>query len=148
MRTLLFIACLTLSSISFSQVGLGETQEIASKDSVDVTQEAYLVKCEASEVVDKKTCTEESLLDYMMSDLSFPEGALADDVHQFQLTVEFIIDTAGMVSEIKILDDNPKYGTDEVKKWLRSCPKWVPAHNNDKPIKTKYTIPVYFNDQW
>lgn len=148
MQILLAIGCVLFSLNAMTQVGLGETQDIESNDSLVVSEEAYLAKCETNEIVDRKTCTEESLLDYMMSELSFPNEATADGVHQFQLTAEFIIDTSGLVSEIKVLDENPKYGVKEVKTWLRSCPRWMPARNNGTAIKTKYTIPVYFNDQW
>lgn len=148
MKILLAIGCVLISLNAITQVGLGETKDIESNDSLVVSEEAYLAKCETNEIVDRKTCTEESLLDYMMSELSFPDEATADGVHQFQLTAEFIIDTSGLVSEIKVLDENPQYGVKEVKTWLRSGPKWIPARNNGKAIKTKYTIPVYFNDQW
>ena len=148
MKILLAIGCVLISLNAITQVGLGETKDIESNDSLVVSEEAYLAKCETNEIVDRKTCTEESLLDYMMSELSFPDEATADGVHQFQLTAEFIIDTSGLVSEIKVLDENPQYGVKEVKTWLRSGPKWIPARNNGKANKTKYTIPVYFNDQW
>lgn len=45
------------------------------------------------------------------------------------VTVSFLIDTTGEVTEVTILND-PGYGTaEDVKRAFKNCPDWIPGHH-------------------
>jgi hypothetical protein len=58
------------------------------------------------------------------------------------LKVSFVVEVNGVLGEIKILQD-PGYGTaDEIKRVLRTSPKWLPGENGGKPVRVVYTLPI------
>jgi len=65
----------------------------------------------------------------------------------YTVVVSFLIDTAGKLSEVTILND-PGYGTaNDVLKALKHSPDWLPATINGKPViyrqKQNITYQVY-----
>ena len=53
----------------------------------------------------------------------------------YVVTVSYVIDTTGEVTELKILND-PGYGTaGDVKRAFKNVPKWIPATMNGKKVQ-------------
>ena len=53
----------------------------------------------------------------------------------YVVTISFLVDTAGKVSDVKVLQD-PGYGTaEDVIKAFKYCPNWQPATIDGKPVK-------------
>lgn len=59
-----------------------------------------------------------------------------------KVMVEFIVETDGSLSEIKVLKDIG-YGTgDEAIRVLKSSPKWNPGEQDGKPVRVLYSLPI------
>lgn len=50
----------------------------------------------------------------------------------------FIIEIDGSISNIKIIQDVGYGSGDEVIKVLSKCPKWIPAKNNNVPVRSSF----------
>ncbi len=52
----------------------------------------------------------------------------------YVVTVSFLIDTTGKVSDVQVLND-PGYGTaEDVLKAFKHCPDWIPANIDGKKV--------------
>jgi len=58
------------------------------------------------------------------------------------LKVTFVIETNGIISGVKIINDLGFGTADEIKRVLSSCPKWTPGDQAGKPVRVVYTLPV------
>ena len=58
----------------------------------------------------------------------------------------FIIEKDGSLSDIKVLRDIG-YGTgDEAIRVLKISPKWIPGKQNNKEVRTLYSLPIPVNN--
>lgn len=75
-------------------------------------------------------------------DLPAKEGA---PVGRYQVSVSFLIDTVGRVSDI-VLEKDPGYGAGkEVKRIIRlSDKKWIPAYDKGKTVLYRHTQSITF----
>ena len=54
----------------------------------------------------------------------------------------FIIEIDGSISNIKIIQDVGYGSGGEVIKVLSKCPKWIPAKNNNVPVRSSFQLPI------
>lgn len=57
----------------------------------------------------------------------------------------FVIEKDGSVTDIKILRDCGFGTAEETKRVLALSPKWIPAIQNNKPVRCQYSIPIVLN---
>lgn len=58
--------------------------------------------------------------------------------------VSFVIEKDGTLSDIKVLRD-PGFGVGkEIIRIIKTSPKWMPAVNNGKVVRSQYTFPISF----
>lgn len=63
---------------------------------------------------------------------------------RYIVTVSFLVDTTGKVSDVQILND-PGYGTAaDVLKAFKHCPDWIPATINGKPVLYRQKQNIYY----
>lgn len=75
------------------------------------------------------------------SDLPTENGA---PTGVYTVTVSFVVDTEGKVSDVKAEND-PGYGTkDEAIRVIRKGPKWVPANQNGRPVVYRHKQMITF----
>ena len=59
-----------------------------------------------------------------------------------KVSVSFVIDVDGSVTEIKVNKDIG-YGTgDEAIRVLQNCQKWSPAYLEGKPVRVQFAVPI------
>ena len=58
------------------------------------------------------------------------------------LKVSFIIETSGLIEEVKIINDLGHGTADEIKRVLAKCPKWTPGDQGGKPVRVLYSLPI------
>jgi len=59
-----------------------------------------------------------------------------------EVLVTFIVDVDGSLKDIKVIKDLG-YGTgEEAIRVLKKCPKWIPASQNNIPVKCQYSLPI------
>lgn len=80
---------------------------------------------------------------YIKKNVIYPSTLLKSKLIE-TVYVKFIIEINGDVSNIKILSDNKKEFIDEAKSVIQCMPKWIPAMQNGKKVRTYFTIPVKF----
>ncbi|MFT3795185.1 energy transducer TonB [Flavobacterium sp.] len=59
-----------------------------------------------------------------------------------KLLVDFVIDTTGAVSDVRILRDIGFGAADEAKRILPLSEKWIPGKQNMKKVKVRYAFPL------
>ncbi len=75
------------------------------------------------------------------SDLPTENGA---PTGVYTVTVSFVVDTEGRVSDVKAEND-PGYGTrDEAIRVIKKGPKWVPANQNGRPVVYRHKQMITF----
>jgi len=76
--------------------------------------------------------------------LKYPQDAQRKKL-QGQVTVQFIINTDGSVTDPKIIKSLSPSCDREVLRVVRMMPKWKPGTDHGKPVRTKFVIPVVFS---
>lgn len=83
---------------------------------------------------------------WVLARLTYPELARDNNI-QGTVTVSFVVEKTGAVSNIQILASPDKTLSDEATKVISKSPKWEPARQRDVPVRLRYTMPVLFKLQ-
>lgn len=86
------------------------------------------------------------LMNYISSNVHYPADALAAGI-EGRVTTMFIIERDGTLSNVQILRGIDPSLNAEALRVIRSMPTWKPGYQNDKPVRTRYTVPVNFRIQ-
>lgn len=78
--------------------------------------------------------------------ISYPELARENNI-QGTVTVSFVIEKDGSLTNIQVLKSPDKTLSDEAVKILAKSPKWEPARQRNMPVRFRYTLPVVFKLQ-
>jgi TonB family protein len=81
---------------------------------------------------------------FIATTLKYPKQAIIDGI-EGQVSVSFLIDTAGIVSDPKIEKGVRKDLDNEAMRIVRLMPRWRPAEKNFKPVAVRYTMNIAFN---
>ncbi|UYW00630.1 energy transducer TonB [Flavobacterium agricola] len=70
-----------------------------------------------------------------------------EGVRQIRVMLQFVVEKDGSFTDIKVLRD-PGYGAGrEAMRVLRSMPKWTPAEQNGRKVRSQFTLPITINVQ-
>jgi protein TonB len=78
---------------------------------------------------------------YLNSNLKWPD-ATADA--QGIVLISFFVEKSGYLSGFKIEKSLGKEFDAEALRVLMKSPRWIPAMKNERPIKSKYSVPIKF----
>ena len=94
---------------------------------------------------------EQALFDGKPADKAFPDYVYKNliwtelmDGMSGRVIVEFVIETDGLVSNVKIIRGVDPVLDAEALRVIRASPKWTPAKIRDNPVRVKYVFPVIF----
>jgi bla regulator protein blaR1 len=132
-------------------------QKKVDPDYTDLEKQNILVRAEemprfpgCEEIADLKernTCSEQKLLQYIYSNLKYPEEARLADIAG-QCVAKFIVNTEGKIQDIRILRDAGGGCGESVKQVILSMntmPQlWIPGKQSGKAVNVVYTLPVKF----
>ena len=80
---------------------------------------------------------------YVASNLVYPEAAKAAGV-EGKVYLQFVVDQQGVISQVTTLK-GLGFGCDqEAIRVMESSPKWIPAKQQGRPVKSKVTLPLVF----
>jgi TonB family protein len=80
---------------------------------------------------------------YLVQNMHYPQQAIDNKV-EGRVTVQFAVETNGMIDEFKVLK-TPGYGCDEeVLRLIKEGPPWYPTTRNNVPIKGKVKVRLKF----
>ena len=87
---------------------------------------------------------EEALFDWIENNISYP---LMADVNSIEgrVVVSFDINEDGTVGNIRQEEAADPILADEVINRLQLMPQWIPAIQNGRNVKVRYTLPIYFH---
>lgn len=83
------------------------------------------------------------LNNWLASNLKYPEEAKKMAV-EGRVFVEFIVNTDGSVSDIKVLKSVGSGCDEEAIRLMQSCPKWAPGEQDGRVVRVRITWPVTF----
>lgn len=102
--------------------------------------------CEDQPDDQKMECSNKNLLNYVYSEVKYPEKAKEDNVEGMVVTT-FTVGRNGQVSDITIKQDPGAGMGDEVLRVLNKMASekiWVPGIHNGKQVNVAFTLPVKF----
>ena len=84
---------------------------------------------------------------YVNEHLIYPESAKAAGI-QGRVTLQFVVDTDGSMSDVKVLRGVHPDLDAEALRVFRDCKeKWTPGMQNGVPVRVTYTFPIIFKIQ-
>ncbi len=86
---------------------------------------------------------ETALLKYLQENIKYPPKAIKDSI-QGRVVVQFLIDPAGCVGEVKVLRSVREDLDAEAVRVVKTLPKFVPGRMYGKAISAWYTLPVTY----
>lgn len=86
---------------------------------------------------------EDAMYAFLRQKLKYPKSALDMGI-EAKLYVQFIVNTDGSISEVKVLKSQG-YGFDqEAARVINQMPKWKPGSQGGKKVRVIYVIPIIF----
>ena len=97
---------------------------------------------------EKITCSNNKMLEYVFTELKYPEEARKKNT-KGKVIAKFVITKTGEVSSIQVLRDIGDGCGEEVVRVLESMnnmpAKWTPGTQRGQNVNVEYTLPVVFN---
>lgn len=86
-----------------------------------------------------------ALTDFMKKNFHYPLEAI-DNGLEGKCYVRFLVSSSGEISEVSILKGVPDCGIcdDEVIRFIKSMPNWIPGKIGGQPVNSYFTMPVLF----
>jgi protein TonB len=81
--------------------------------------------------------------EYVINNLRYPDSSVSNKLNGYVM-VEFIVDTAGQVTNINVVKGLREDYDKEVVKVISSSPRWTPGKENGKPVNVKFSYPIKF----
>ena len=75
--------------------------------------------------------------------LKYPDIPLSQGVSG-TVTVEFIVEKDGSVTNVRAVRGNDQYLEDEAVRVISASPKWKPGVLGGEKVRVKYSVPVEF----
>ncbi|MDR0835847.1 MAG: energy transducer TonB, partial [Tannerella sp.] len=74
------------------------------------------------------------------------ENSLKEKMRELKkrIFVKFVVKKDGSISDVKIIKGLGVSIDEEAIRVVMNMPKWQPAKNNDKPVNSYFTLPIYF----
>lgn len=90
---------------------------------------------------------QEALMAFLKDNLKFPQAA-RDRYIEGRCYLKFVVNADGTISDIKILRGvtDCRECDNEAVRAVKMMPKWKPARNNGKNVKSYFTLPVKFTN--
>ena len=80
---------------------------------------------------------------WLDNNIQYPKQARESGI-QGRVTVEFIVEVDGSISNVKIGRSVDKDLDNEALRVVKSMPKWNPGKHNGTEVRVKYTVPITF----
>ena len=84
-----------------------------------------------------------ALMQYLSTHVKYPAVAEENGI-QGRVTVGFVINTDGSISDAKIMKSVDPSLDKEAVRVVTTMPRWIPGKQNGEPVRVKYFIPVVF----
>ena len=85
-----------------------------------------------------------ALLDWLSKNIHYTSGCASI---QGRVVVSFFVEPDGSLSDIELVRKVAPELDEEVLRVVKAMPKWIPASQNNKPIRAKFTMPITFRSE-
>lgn len=99
------------------------------------------------DVVDENPCFpggNGAMLDWLSKNIHYTSGCASI---QGRVVVSFFVEPDGSLSDIELVRKVAPELDEEVLRVVKAMPKWIPASQNNKPIRAKFTMPITFRSE-
>lgn len=86
---------------------------------------------------------EEAMMTFIQRNIKYPEMS----VHmgdQGRVYVQFVVETDGAITQVKTVRGVTPELDKEAERVVKSMPKWTPGKQRGRPVRVRYTVPIYF----
>ena len=80
---------------------------------------------------------------WLAQNIRYPAEAKANNI-QGRVTVQFVVELNGSISNVVVVRSVDPRLDKEAVRVVKSMPKWTPGMQNDRPVRSKFTLPVNF----
>ncbi|MFT6921391.1 MAG: TonB family protein [Crocinitomicaceae bacterium] len=80
---------------------------------------------------------------WLIDNMVYPEIAIALE-DEGRVYLSFVIETSGLISNIKVEKGISKEIDREAKRLIRSMPKWIPGMHEENLVRTRVLLPIVF----
>ena len=85
-----------------------------------------------------------ALLKWLSENIRYPSGCACV---QGRVVISFYVEPDGSLSDIEVVRKVDPELDEEALRVVKAMPKWIPAKQNNKPIRAKMTMPIEFRLQ-
>ena len=87
---------------------------------------------------------ERAWMQYLNHNLHYPDDAISNEI-KGKVIVQFVVDTNGVVSDIKAISGPTRGGLrEEAVRVIKASGNWIPATQNDVKVRSYKKIPIEF----
>ncbi len=86
---------------------------------------------------------EEALMNWIEDNITYPTMASSNST-EGKVVVTFDVNEDGTIGNVKVKESADPVLDSEVVKKVETMPNWIPARQNGRNVKVKYTLPVSF----
>lgn len=83
------------------------------------------------------------LMEFLRKELVYPQIAIDNNV-QGRVFVQFVVNKDGSIQDVKVTRGVDPILDEEAIRVVKKMPKWVPAEQRGKTVRSRFTLPVMF----
>ena len=129
------------TEIDFAEFDVNQAIEVAPVQTEEVFEEEIFI------VVEEKASfmggDEGTFRNWVQQRVKYPAIAQENGI-QGKVTISFVVNTDGSVSNIEVLRTPDRTLSDEAVRIIKSSPKWTAAKQRNKSVRQKFVIPIDF----
>jgi protein TonB len=89
---------------------------------------------------------DKACLDYIKKNMCYPEEAKKKGI-EGRVFVQFVVNKDGSIVDVKVLRSPDPSLSKEAERVVKEMPKWRPARQGNKPVRSRFNLPVMFRLQ-
>lgn len=87
-----------------------------------------------------------SMFQFIGQNLHYPQLAIENDL-QGKVILSFVVEKDGTLTNVKVLRDIGGGCAQEAVRVVKLMPRWTPAEQNGKPVRSQFNLPINFQIQ-
>ena len=103
----------------------------------------HVILIEKEEQLPEFVGGEEALMSWIEENITYPTMASTNST-EGKVVVTFDVNEDGTIGNVKVKESADPVLDDEVVSKVESMPNWIPARQNGRNVKVKYTLPIKF----
>lgn len=154
-RVLFFCVGLMITLSSAAQVQSDTNRLMSNKvyDTIicvidNIDEKPIFPGCEALMGKEQELCFEQKIFQHLVNACNITDSTVTDEVGCGKVYVVFIIDENGRVVNPKVVRGVNKMLDAEAIRMVKTLPTFIPAKQNGKPVKMRYSVPIVFKTQY